>query len=1215
MTIQKENSSDLMEKITAQFGHNASYVLSLFSQFQADPGSLTGEWQNYFQSLSPSTNGTNGAGVQHHVPSQTTNATNASVTTVSKPVVEVKVEGQALPMRGAARKLVDNMEVSLSVPTATSQRQIPLKVLEENRRLINEHLTSQHMSKISFTHIIAWAIVKALKTYPRLNDAFAMIDGQPNRIQRPDVNIGLAVDVPKPDGSRSLLVPNIKKSNEMDFAEFFDAYNKAVRGARVGNLPVTAYQDTSITLTNPGTIGTTASNARLMAGQGVIIATGSIDYPPHYQGMAEEALSQLGISKVCTLASTYDHRIVQGAESGSLLAEIHRLLIGEGDFYEQIFLDLQVPYPPVKWAVDRYPTLLGNNLQGEAIDKQARVLELITAYRLRGHLAAHVNPLEKHMPHHAHPELTLEHYGLTIWDLDREFFTGGLVGTQRATLRNILAMLRKTYCDKVGIEFRHLPDLTEREWLRSRIEAPRGVAPIEVRMQILKKLIAAEYFERFIHTKYLGQKRFSVEGGEISVALLDQLIELAGANGVKDITIGMSHRGRLNVLSNVVGKFCERIFSIFEGSVHPDFAHDQGDVKYHQGAIGTKKTTSSNDVTVSVVSNPSHLEFVDPVVEGIVRAKQDALGNSSGKKVLPVLIHGDAAFAGEGIVPETLSLSRLKAYQTGGTIHIVINNQIGFTTSPESARSSLYCTDIAKMTETPIFHVNSDEPDVAYWVLKLAFEFRQEFQKDVVIDLVGFRRHGHNEGDEPSYTQPVMYQIIKQHPGVCKLYSDRLIKEGLITAEDFAELIRQRMARYESAQLTAKEITQKQHGHHEIICSGSIDDRHIMIETPDTKLSQEEVSVITKAISTIPEGFQLNPKIKPLINRRTSMGEGKVALDWGFAELLAYGSLALEGTHVRLTGQDCIRGTFSQRHSGYYDNDTNELWMPLQHLSDSQAPCEIYDSLLSEAAVMGFEYGYSVASPESLVLWEAQFGDFANTAQVIMDQFIAAGEEKWHQFSRLVLLLPHGFEGQGPEHSSARIERFLQLCANYNWQICQCTTPAQYFHLLRRQIKQQAAKPLVIFTPKSLLRLLSASSPLEEIINGQFHPVIDGGDQTEPITRVVLCSGKVYYDLLAERKNESTRIVRLEQFYPFPYKALSQTIARFSQASDWVWAQEEPKNMGGWTFVNERLAEMLPNGRRLRYAGRAAAASPATGSHHIHQLEQKELVRDALGLA
>ncbi len=1207
MTTQKENSSDLMAKITAQFGHNASYVLTLLSEFETDPSSLTGEWRTYFQSLSPSTPSTNGH-------SQTTPiSTVASVT--NKPAVEVKVEGQPIPMRGSVRKLVDNMENSLSVPTATSQRQIPLKVLEENRRLINEHLASQHMGKISFTHIIAWALVKALKKYPRLNDAFSLIDGQPHRVQRPDVNLGLAVDVAKPDGSRTLLVPNIKKSNQMDFAEFFAAYNKAVNGARTGSLPVTGYQDTSITLTNPGTIGTTASNARLMAGQGVIVATGSIDYPPHYQGMAEEALSQLGISKVCTLASTYDHRIVQGAESGSLLAEIHHLLIGESDFYEQIFLDLQVPYPPAKWAVDHYPALLGNNHHGEAIDKQARVLELITAYRLRGHLAANVNPLQKPMPHYSHPELTLEHYELTIWDLDREFFTGGLVGTQRASLRNILAMLRKTYCDKAGIEFRHLPDLTEREWLRSRIEAPRELPPIEVRMQILKKLIAAEYFERFIHTKYLGQKRFSVEGGEISVALLDQLIELSGASGVRDITIGMSHRGRLNVLSNVIGKFCERIFSVFEGSVHPDFVYDQGDVKYHQGAVGIRKTSSQNDVAVSVTSNPSHLEFVDPVVEGIVRAKQDALGQNSSKQVLPVLIHGDAAFAGEGIVPETLSLSRLEAYQTGGTIHIVINNQIGFTTSPESARSSLYCTDIAKMTETPIFHVNSDDPDIGYWVLKLAFEYRQHFQKDVVIDLIGFRRHGHNEGDEPSYTQPIMYQQIKQHPGVCKLYSDRLIKEGLITSEDFAELIKQRMARFETAQLAAKEVTQKQHAQHEIACSTAIDDRHIMIETPTTALNQSSITAITKAIATTPADFHINPKLKPLITKRSSMGEGQTPLDWGFAELLAFGSLALEGTPIRLTGQDCIRGTFSQRHSGYYDNETNKLWMPLQHISESQAPCEIYDSLLSEAAVMGFEYGYSVAAPESFVLWEAQFGDFANTAQVLIDQFIAAGEEKWHQFSRLALLLPHGFEGQGPEHSSARIERFLQLCANYNWQVCQCTTPAQYFHLLRRQMKQQASKPLIIFTPKSLLRLPAATSPLEEIINGQFHTVIDGGDQTEPVTRVVLCSGKVYYNLVTARKSESTRIVRLEQFYPFPYKALAQTIARFSQASDWVWAQEEPKNMGGWTFVDQRLSEMLPNGRRLRYAGRAAAASPATGSHHIHELEQQELVNDALGIA
>lgn len=1202
MTTNKE-TSDPSAKITAQFGHNASYVLSLFSQFQADPNSITGEWQNYFRSLSPSTNGTNG------------HSSSSSIVT-SKPAVEVKVEGEPVPMRGAVRKLVDNMEASLSVPTATSQRQIPLKVLEENRRLINEHLTAQHMGKISFTHVIAWALVKALKKYPRINDAFALIDGQPHRIQRPDVNIGVAVDIAKPDGSRALLVPNIKKSNQMNFAEFFDAYNKVVSGARAGNLPVTSYQDTTITLTNPGTIGTTASNARLMAGQGAIIATGSIDYPPHYQGMAEEVLSQMGISKVCTLASTYDHRVIQGAESGSLLAEIHRLLIGEDDFYEQIFLDLQVPYPPVKWAVDRYPAIFGQNQNGEVIEKQTRVLELIAAYRLRGHLAANINPLQKQMPYYSHPELTPEHYGLTVWDMEREFLTDGLAGSKRATLREILAMLRKTYCDKVGVEFRHLQNLTEREWIRAKVEAPRELPPIETRMQILKKLIAAEYFERFLHTKYLGQKRFSVEGGEVSVALLDQLVEMAGNNGVQDITIGMSHRGRLNVLSNVVGKFCERIFSIFEGSVHPDYAHDQGDVKYHHGATGQRTMPNGNEISVSVTFNPSHLEYVDPVVEGIVRAKQDVLGTNSQSRVIPVLIHGDAAFAGEGVVAETLNLSKLKAYQTGGTIHIVINNQVGFTTSPESARSSLYCTDIAKMIEAPIFHVNSDDPDVAYWVMKLAFEYRQIFQKDIVIDLIGFRRHGHNEGDEPSYTQPVMYQQIKQHPGVCKLYSDRLIKEGLLTQDEYSELVKQRMNRYEEIQLRAKELIKGQHNNpQEITRLPIIDDKSITIETPVTGISHSTISTITEALTHLPESFHVNPKLKPLLTRRAAMGKGDTPLDWGFAEALAFGSLALEGTPIRLSGQDCIRGTFSQRHLGYYNNENNELWMPLKHLSESQASCEIYDSLLSEAAVLGFEYGYSVAASQSLILWEAQFGDFVNTAQVLLDQFIAAGEEKWHQFSKLVLLLPHGFEGQGPEHSSARVERFLQLCANYNMQVCQCTTPAQYFHLLRRQIKQNVAKPLIIFTPKSLLRLPIASSSLDEIVNGQFHPVIDGGDQSEPINRVIFCSGKVYYDLLAAKKSESTRLVRLEQFYPFPYKALSQTIARFSQANDWVWAQEEPKNMGGWSFVERRLEELLPAGRRLRYAGRVAASSPATGSHIIHQLEQQELVNDALGIS
>jgi multifunctional 2-oxoglutarate metabolism enzyme len=1229
---------DPVEAITANFGYNAAFVLSLFSEYQSNPSAVDLEWRNYFQSLTGNGDGTatvayvqpeeragrvepqtnrsinQQTGEQTEVrPSAATSVPLAlpSGVSASAPRADVATTSESITLRGAARKLIENMEASLTVPTATSQRQIPLKVLEENRTLINEYRLAYKRSKLSYTHLIAWAIVKALEKFPQLNDTFSVINGDPHRIKRPEVNLGLAVDIERPDGSRSLLVPNIKSANRMNFSEFFEAYNEVVRGARSGKLPVAAYQDTTITLTNPGTIGTTASNARLMAGQGLIIATGSIDYPAEYHGMASDALAQLGISKVTTLSSTYDHRIVQGAESGSLLAEIHSLLLGEDSFYDRVYSDLEIPYKPVRWAIDHNPTLLGGSHDREVIEKQARVLELINAYRVRGHLIADIDPLN--MPRRSHPELEIESYGLTIWDLDREFITGGMGGAQSAPLRGILAMLRVAYCGKVGIEYRHIQDPREKAWIRDRVEEPVGLPPAEVRKQILWKLISAETFERFLHTKYLGQKRFSVEGGETIVALLDQLIEGAAKRGIEDITIGMSHRGRLNVLANVVGRFCERIFTIFEGSIHPDFPHDQGDVKYHQGAAGQRET-SGRDVTITVAPNPSHLEFVDPVVEGMIRAKMDRMGRDSLKRALPVLIHGDAAFSGEGIVAETLNLAQLEGYRTGGTIHIVINNQIGFTTSPEDSRSSVYSTDVARMTQTPIFHVNGDDPDTAYKVLQIALDYRQEFHKDVVIDLIGFRRHGHNEADEPTYTHPLLYHRVRQHQGVRALYVQRLIKEKVIDEAGVEALMKQRVERYEAALMGAKEIVKRQPSEGiEIALRARATVDEISIETVATGVARETLQMISRSLTTVPEGFHANPKLVPMLNRRASMGAGEVPLDWSFAELLAFGSLAVEGIPVRLSGQDSGRGTFSQRHAIFYDNETGEPWIPLSHIAPDQARADVYDSLLSEAGVLGFEYGYSIAAPGALVLWEAQFGDFVNTAQVIIDQFIVSGEEKWNHLSRLVLLLPHGYEGQGPEHSSARPERFLQLCAKNNIQVVQCSTPAQYFHLLRRQMKQKASKPLVVFTPKSLLRLPAASSSLDELVNGHFQTVIDdteAGDDRNT-SCVIFCSGKIYYELLRARKNPDVRIVRLEQFYPFPYEVLGVCIERYSKARDWVWVQEEPQNMGAWCFLEPRFSKILPKGKKLHYIGRPASASTATGFSTIHQMEQQQIINEA----
>jgi 2-oxoglutarate dehydrogenase E1 component len=777
-------------------------------------------------------------------------------------------------------------------------------------------------------------------------------------------------------------------------------------------------------------------------------------------------------------------------------------------------------------------------------------------------------------------------------------------------------MLIKYYCGKVGTESRHIQSKEQKQWIRDRIERDPEPVPAEVKKQLLQKLIAAEQFEKFLHTKYLGQKRFSVEGGESIIPVLDQLILGSAERGVEEVVMGMAHRGRLTVLANIIGNFSERIFTAFEGSVHPNFPADEGDVKYHQGATGAREI-SEREIKLTLSPNPSHLEFVDPVVEGMARAKQDALQVTKEEarvRILPVLIHGDAAFAGQGIVTETLNLADLKGYRTGGTIHFIINNQIGFTTSPTSSRSSIYSTDIAKMTQLPIFHVNADDTEAAWRVLQIALDFRKQFHKDVVIDLIGFRRHGHNEADEPSYTQPLMYQRVREHPGVRELYSRQLIHEGVVTQEEVKEMIEMHWRRYENAMLGAKEIVARQKEITKLPEPRPEADGSEIIETG---VSREALDEISRVMSVVPQGFNLNPKMVGQMSRRAKMGASEAPIDWAFAEGLAFGSLVMEGTSVRLSGQDSGRGTFSQRHAVMYDTRTGEPWVPLAELSNNGARFEVFDSSLSEAGVLGFEYGYSVVARDGLTLWEAQFGDFANGAQVIIDQFIAPGEDKWQQTSRLASLLPHGYEGQGPEHSSARLERFLQLCAEDNIQVCNPTTPAQYFHLLRRQVKQEPRKPLFVMTPKSLLRLPQAVSALDQFTQGGFYPVI--GDAVDPgdVERVVVCSGKVYYDLMAEHEkigNGRIAILRIEQFYPFPRTLLQQWLAAYAKAEEIVWAQEEPRNMGGWDFMRPRL-ETLVNGRmELRYVGRAASASPATGSYTIHQLEQQALVNEALSL-
>ncbi|HXQ69262.1 MAG TPA: multifunctional oxoglutarate decarboxylase/oxoglutarate dehydrogenase thiamine pyrophosphate-binding subunit/dihydrolipoyllysine-residue succinyltransferase subunit [Pyrinomonadaceae bacterium] len=1227
--------------IAEEFGANAEYVQGLLERFRTNPDLVDDSWRSYFNEIigdgassTPAVAQTSGNGAKTVTAVETDGdgrGVRAETSAAAAPAPERKPaevrppdNAEVIPLRGPAAKIVENMERSLTVPTATSERRIPVKLLDENRRLINTHLAEHDRGKASYTHLIAFAVLRALDVYPQLNDGFFEAENGPTRLKRPQVNLGIAVDLTKKDGTRTLLVPNIKNANSLTFAEFLAAYDDVIQRARDGKLQIADFQGTSISLTNPGTIGTVSSIPRLMEGQSVIIATGAIEYPAEYQAMATEALSQLGISKAISISSTYDHRVIQGAESGAFLARVHELIIGKHNFYDDIFANLGIAHVPFRWNVDRNPFFTQGDQVLEQSIKEARVIELINAYRVRGHLIADTDPLHA-LPRLYHAELDLETYGLTIWDLDRVFTTDGLANKQASTLREILDVLQRAYCGKVGIEYRHIQSKEEKTWLREAIRQqfvePEPL-PAELKKRLLWKLISAEQFERFLHTKYLGQKRFSLEGCETVIPVLDKLIDGAGERGVEAIVFGMAHRGRLNVLANVIGGLCERIFAAFEGQVHPNFPADEGDVKYHQGAKGERTLADGRKVRLTLSPNPSHLEAVDPVVEGMVRANQDEIMGERGStreevidQALPVLLHGDAAFAGQGIVMETLNLAGLKGYRTGGTVHIIINNQIGFTTSPEAGRSTIYSTDVARMTQLPIFHVNGDDPEAAYRVLQIALNYRQEFNKDVVLDLIGFRRLGHNETDEPSYTQPLMYARVKAHTGVRTLYARRLIKEGIVTEQEVKNLIDERVRRYEEALANAKQKVADEPQQ----ASPPVEDLDGSEVIP-TGVAAETIRSIAHKIAVVPEGFNVNPKMVGQLARRAKMGDGSLPLDWGFAESIAFGSLVLEGTRVRLSGQDSGRGTFSQRHAVLYDTQTGKAWAPLAELRSEANPAarfDVFDSSLSEQGVLGFEYGYSVECKDALVLWEAQFGDFGNGAQTIIDQYIAASEDKWKQTSRLGMLLPHGYEGQGPEHSSARLERYLQLCAENNLQVCYPTTPAQYFHLLRRQVRPGFERPLVVMTPKSLLRLPAAASRIEDLSTGGFQPVIDDAEiaDASAVRKVVLCSGKVYYDLLEGRKQSGdlhVAIVRLEQFYPFPLQKLREIAAKYTGATQHAWVQEEPHNMGGWTFVRDRLEALLGDSAELRYVGRTASASPATGSYSIHQKEQAEIVAEAL---
>ena len=1106
------------------------------------------------------------------------------------------------PIRGAAKAIVANMEESLHLPTATSVRAVPAKLLADNRIVINNHLRRARGGKVSFTHLIGYAIVKALHEFPEMNNSYKETDGKPTLVRPEHTNLGLAIDLAKPDGSRTLVVASIKACESMDFGQFLAAYEDIVRRARNNKLTMDDYAGTTITLTNPGTVGTNHSVPRLMSGQGTIVGVGAMAYPAEFEGMSEATLTELAVSKTMTLTSTYDHRIIQGAYSGDFLRRIHALLLGGDGFYDEIFKSLRIPYEPVRWLADRTIN------HGRQIDKGARIIELIDAYRTKGHLMADTDPLN--YKQRTHPDLDVITHGLTLWDLDREFPVGGFAGNSVMKLRDILGVLRDAYCRTVGVEYMHITDPEERSWIQERIEGVNEKFPIEWQKHILSQLNAAEAFETFLHTKYVGQKRFSLEGGETVIPLLDAILQRAAEHELDEVAIGMPHRGRLNVLANVVGKSYGQIFREFEGNIDPTSAHGSGDVKYHLGASGQfNHPVTGHSTAVSLTSNPSHLETVDPVLEGIVRAKQDKINKGeSGFTVLPLLMHGDSAFAGQGVVAETLNLSQLRGYRTGGTVHVVVNNQVGFTTSPAAARSSLYCTDVARMVSAPIFHVNGDDPEACVRVARLAVEYRQAFKKDVVIDMVCYRRRGHNEGDDPSMTQPEMYDVIDAKRSVRKLYTEALIGRGDITLDDAQEALQDYQKKLEQVFIETRGSKAP---------TGQRVARPSQESTPvHTATTEETMRIIGDAHVGQPDGFTVHPKLKKLIERRQKMAiDG--GIDWGMGETLALGSLLLDGVPVRMAGQDTRRGTFVQRHAVLIDRNDGEEYTPLLHLGHGQARFWIFDSLLSEYAAMGFEYGYSVENSEALVVWEAQFGDFVNGAQTVIDEYISSGEAKWGQRSGVVLMLPHGHEGQGPDHSSARIERFLVMCAEDNMTIANCTTPANHFHVLRRHALDNIHRPMVLFTPKSLLRAKFATSEVKDFTDAGFQPVIGDPDvDPQKVTRVLLASGKVNYDLISARDKagrDDVAVVRVEQLYPLPTSHIADELAKYPNLKELRWVQEEPANMGAWSFMAMNLPGELPVGTpALVGVSRSASASPAVGSHKVHEMEQADLLVRAL---
>lgn len=1134
----------------------------------------------------------------------------------AKQPVSVSGDDESQVLRGAAAAVVKNMSASLEVPTATSVRAIPAKAMIDNRIVINNHLKRTRGGKISFTHLLGYAIVQAVKKFPNMNRHFAEVDGKPNAVTPAHTNLGLAIDLPGKDGKRALVVAAIKGCETMRFGQFIAAYEDIVRRARDGKLTGEDFAGVTISLTNPGTIGTVHSVPRLMQGQGAIIGAGAMEYPAEFQGASEERIAELGVGKLITLTSTYDHRIIQGAESGDFLRTIHTLLLDD-EFYDEIFRELGIPYEPVRWRIDNPDSIE---------DKNARVIELIAAYRNRGHLMADIDPLRLDKTRfRSHPDLDINTHGLTLWDLDREFKVNGFAGQTHKKLRDILGLLRDAYCRHIGVEYTHILEPEQQQWLQERIEVKHEKPTVAEQKYILSKLNAAEAFETFLQTKYVGQKRFSLEGAETVIPMMDAGIDQCAEHGLNEVVIGMPHRGRLNVLANIVGKPYSQIFTEFEGNLNPSQAHGSGDVKYHLGANGTYiQMFGDNDISVSLVANPSHLEAVDPVLEGIVRAKQDILDKGAGPDgftVVPMMLHGDAAFAGQGVVAETLNLALLRGYRTGGTIHIIVNNQIGFTTSPYDSRSSEYCTDVAKMIGAPIFHVNGDDPEAAVWVAKLAVDFRQKFKKDVVIDMLCYRRRGHNEGDDPSMTQPYMYDVIDTKRGVRKTYTEALIGRGDISMKEAEDALRDYQGQLERVFNEVRELEK-----HEIEPSASVESDQMVPAGMNTAVDKALLARIGDAHLAFGDDFNVHPRVKPVLEKRREMAyEGKV--DWAFAELLALGTFLAEGKTIRFSGQDTRRGTFTQRHAVIIDRQTGKEFTPLDLLTvDSDGnptggKLMVYDSALSEFAAVGFEYGYSVGNPNALVLWEAQFGDFVNGAQSIIDEFISSGEAKWGQLSDVVLLLPHGHEGQGPDHTSARIERFLLLWAEGSMTIAMPSTPANYFHLLRRHGLDGIHRPLIVATPKSMLRNKAAVSDIRDFTEQKFRSILeeptysDGTGDRSKVTRILLTSGKLYYELAARKKKDDrddVAIVRIEQLAPLPKRRLNETLDGYPNAEQFFWVQEEPANQGAWPTFGLTLPEVLPDKLGgIKRISRRAMSAPSSGSSKVHAVEQQEIIDEA----